>query len=79
MKYKYPIVECKTHGEQESYVVCQHVISGARPSHVRPSSREEMGEILCGDCDDGLPDAIDACKIVCAAHAREFLGKKLVN
>jgi hypothetical protein len=56
MQPKYPFVVCGRGGDhlERSYMVCEHVMRGAKITHLLQATDVEMGEALCGSCDQML-------------------------
>jgi hypothetical protein len=49
--------ECDEHlGPQLAYIICKHMIAGAKPAHVELTTGKLPGVVLCADCRFGDPE-----------------------
>lgn len=75
-KYHYPFLECDHHaGPQRSYVICLHVMNGAKPYRVELATQDNSGLLVCSACYWRRKKKIEMFRCVCVgcATARGFL------
>jgi len=73
------LVTCDVHGVGPGYVVCLHVIAGAKIAHLEKATEDELGEAVCKACEDNAKEegrTLDAedFSLFCAGCLAELRG-----
>jgi len=65
-------VKCGTHGIAPGFVICGHVRTKNVPIVLvrEPTQQLPLGEILCGECIEGVKREDDEARLVCRQCAR---------
>ena len=73
------MIECGRHGQSPAYIVCEHIMNGAKAAMLETATEEKFGEALCYIClEESTKRELTAeeASVICAGCLFETQGIK---